>query len=245
MGMLYRRKQKNPDGTITEFPTWWIKYYQHGRAVRESTGTTKERVALRILRTREGDVEHGVPINPKMGRVTFEDAAEDLLNDYRVNGRKTYAHAKRRIKKHLTPAFKGKLLIAITTADVRAFSAARLAAGASAAEINRELACLKRMFTLAIQAGKLSARPHVPMLRENNTRRGFFEREQFEAIRAHLPKALQPVVTFAYLTGWRLASEILPLEWRQIDWDGRVVRLGGHSGRIRAKRRGESIYLSG
>ena len=32
-------------------------------------------------------------------------------------------------------------------------------------------------------------------------------------------------MTFAYLTGWRLSSEILPLEWRQVDWTGRVVRL--------------------
>jgi integrase len=63
------------------------------------------------------------------------------------------------------------------------------------------------------------------MLQENNTRRGFFEREQFEAVHAHLPAEIRPVVTFAYLTGWRLRSEILPLEWRQVDWTGRVVRL--------------------
>ena len=28
-----------------------------------------------------------------------------------------------------------------------------------------------------------------------------------------------------YLTGWRLASEVMPLEWRQVDWEGRTVRL--------------------
>jgi hypothetical protein len=47
MGMLYRRKKKESDGTITDYPTNWIKYYQNGRAVRESTGTTKEVVARR------------------------------------------------------------------------------------------------------------------------------------------------------------------------------------------------------
>lgn len=81
------------------------------------------------------------------------------------------------------------------------------------------------MFTLAVQAGKLHAKPHFPMLREDNIRRGFFEREQFEAVRDHLPEPLQAVVTFAYLTGWRVPSEILGLEWRQVDWSGRVVRL--------------------
>ncbi len=55
--------------------------------------------------------------------------------------------------------------------------------------------------------------------------RGFFEPAQLEAVRAHLPAPLRPVVTLAYLTGWRLTSEVLPLEWRQVDWTRRVVRL--------------------
>jgi hypothetical protein len=35
-----------------------------------------------MLRTREGDVERGIPIDPKVGLVTFHEAAEDMLNDY-------------------------------------------------------------------------------------------------------------------------------------------------------------------
>jgi integrase len=233
MGSLYKRKQKLADGTMRELPTVWIKYYQNGRVVRESTGTPKETVARRMLRAREGDVEHGIPINPKMGRVTFEDAADDLLNDYTVNGRKTHDHAKRQIELHLGTAvdvegkkiFGGRRLANITTTDVRAFVAARLAAGAAPGEINRELSALKRMYTIAVQAGKLHAKPYIPMLTEDNVRAGFFERAQLEAVCGHLPAPLRPVVTFAYLTGWRVASEILTLEWRQVDWVGRVVRL--------------------
>jgi hypothetical protein len=89
VGCLCKRKQKLPDGRYRELSTWWIKYYQNGRAVRESTGTTKETKARKMLRSREGDVEHGIPINPKMGRISFEDAADDILNDYRVNERKS------------------------------------------------------------------------------------------------------------------------------------------------------------
>jgi integrase len=225
MGCLYKRKQKLADGTFRELPTIWIKYYQNGRPVRESTGTTKETVARRMLRTREGDVEHGIPIVPKMGKVTFEDAETDLLNDYKVNGKKTEADAKRRIDLHLKPVFRNTRLIQITTADVRRYVAARLAEGAAAATINRELAVLKRMFSIAVKDGRLHGKPHIPMLTENNTRRGFFEAAQFEAVRKQLPEALRPLVTFAYLTGWRVHSEILPLEWRQVDWSGRVVRL--------------------
>ena len=240
MGALYRRKQKigvdeHGKAVYRELPTIWIKYYENGRAIRESTGTTKETVARRTLRLREGDVEHGIPIVPKMGRITFDDAATDLLNDYTVNGKKSHDHVKRRIDLALEPAFQGKRLLSINTAAIRAYIAQRQAPvvdedgveqpGAANATINRELAALKRMFTLAVQAGKLHAKPYIPMLREDNVRRGFFEREQFDDVRAHLPAPLRPVVTFAYLTGWRLKSEILPLEWRQVDWTGRVVRL--------------------
>jgi integrase len=218
---------------MLELPTLWIKYYQNGRVIRESTGTTKETVARRMLRAREGDVEHGIPITPKMGRVTFEEAAADLLNNYAINGKKTHAHAKRRIELHLTPAhhadgrpiFRGRRLANITTTDIRAFVAARQAAGAANGEINRELSALKRMYTLAVQAGKLHAKPYIPMLAEDNVRAGFFERAQLDAVCGHLATPLRPVVTFAYLTGWRVASEILTLEWRQVDWPGRVVRL--------------------
>jgi len=81
------------------------------------------------------------------------------------------------------------------------------------------------MYSLALQAGKIHARPHIPMLREDNVRKGFLTAEAFEAVRAKLPMALQAVVTFAYITGWRLASEVLPLTWRNVDWDHEVVRL--------------------
>ena len=81
------------------------------------------------------------------------------------------------------------------------------------------------MYSLAIQAGKLFAKPYIPMLKENNVRTGFFEREQFESIQAHLPLAFRGVAAFAYATGWRTPSEILPLEWRQVDFAAGEVRL--------------------
>jgi integrase len=113
--------------------------------------------------------------------------------------------------------------------DVRAYTAARLEAGASHAEINRELAALKRMFTLAVQSGKILHRPHIPMLKERNVRTGFFEPDQYAAVRAHLPACLQPLVTFAYLTGWRIISEVLPLRCRQVDLQAGTVTLDPHT----------------
>jgi len=93
------------------------------------------------------------------------------------------------------------------------------------ATINRELAALKRGFSLGIEAGKITHKPKIPMLRENNIRTGFFEREQFEAVWTRLTAPLQAVAHFAYITGWRIRSEALPLQWRQVDFEAGTVRL--------------------
>jgi len=202
--------------------------------MRESSGSSKERVALKMLKVREGDVERGVPVLPKRDKITFDDAAQDLLNDYRSNGKRSLDSCERRLRKHVAPFFGGRRLAGITTADIRSYIVKRQAdlvvtkkarmsrigdewnevpavtRPVSAAEVNRELALLRRIFTLAVQADKMSRKPHVPMLQERNVRTGFFEREQLDSVLAHLPDEIQPVIRFAAITGWRIASEVLP-----------------------------------
>ena len=87
-----------------------------------------------------------------------------------------------RLKNHLTPFFGGKKAHAITTADVKRFVRQRQEENASDAEINRELAALKRMFNLGIRSGKITKKPDFPHLEENNIRKGFFERAEFDQV---------------------------------------------------------------
>jgi integrase len=63
------------------------------------------------------------------------------------------------------------------------------------------------------------------LLREDNVRTGFFERDQFETVHRHLPVYAKRVALFAYITGWRLRSEVLPLTWAQVDFTAGIVRL--------------------
>lgn len=205
--------------------TWWIRYYRNGRRFEESSRSEKYTDAERLLKIREGKIAEGAPISPAIGRLRFEEATADVVADYRINRKRSIRQLERRITLHLTPFFGGRRMVNLTTADVRAYIARRQAANASNAEINRELAILKRAFRLAMQAGKLLYRPHIPMLEEHNVRTGFFERDEFEAVRSRLREYLRPVVTFAYLTGWRVPSEVLPLQWRQVDLKAGIVRL--------------------
>lgn len=231
-----------------------VRFYDgRGRRRTESSKSETREDAERLLRKRLQAKDDGIPVDSQIGKVKFEGAADDLLNDYRVNGKKSFDEAERRIEKHLAPFFGKRKLSSITTTEVRAYVAKRQAdtttvrkaydlkrkdgtvrhvpeqrrtiTGVSNAEINRELTTLKRIFSLAIQAGKLLHKPHIPLLRESNVRTGFFELDQFNNVLKHLPEPIRPVATFAYITGWRITSEVLPLEWRHVDLKAGEVRL--------------------
>jgi integrase len=234
-GQVFRRTYRAADGSVKTCETWTIRYYRNGKPQQEATKFKRKTDALNLLKLRVGDIAKGLPVTAASVKLTFDQAVADVVTDYKVNGKSTVAHVERRITKHLTPFFGGRRLSSITAADIRAYIAARQAsitredgsikAGASNAEINRELAIVKRACRLAVQSGRLLAMPHIPMLDERNIRQGFFERAQFDSVRDRLAAHLQPVVTFAYLTGWRVPSEVLTLEWRNVDRHRGIVRL--------------------
>jgi len=97
--------------------------------------------------------------------------------------------------------------------------------GAANATINRELSALKRMFRLGERAGKVGVRPYVPMLREDNTRTGFFDAKEFDAVLKYLPDDLRPVFEVAYITGWRVRSEIVTRQKAHVDLGAGWLRL--------------------
>ncbi len=204
---------------------WWIRYSRNGKRYEESSGSTKREHASTLLRLREGDAARGAPVNPKVGRIIFEEAVQGVIDDYAANGKRSLDLLQKRIAKHLKPVFTGRRLSGITTADLREYITRRQEQGAENATINRELAILRRAFILAMHDGQLFTRPHFPTLKENPPRAGFFDEVQFEAVRRHLPEELRGVVTFAFITGWRIRSEVLSLTWRQVDFKAGTVRL--------------------
>ncbi len=62
------------------------------------------------------------------------------------------------------------------------------------------------------------------MLHEDNIRKGFFERHEFEAVCTFLPEPYADIANFAYITGWR-SAEIKDLQFRNLDFEAGEVRL--------------------
>ena len=211
---------------VREQRIWWIKYAVGGRLHHVSSGSADRIVAEALLQAREGGTAPTAPsTSVATGSCPFAEAAAELVADYRMNAKRSLRTLLIRIEKHLRPAFGADDLSAITTSRVRLYATQRQTEGASNATINRDLITLKRMCTLAVQGGKLPMKPYIPLLKEQNIRQGFFEPEQCQQIKRHLPDYMRGIAAFAFVTGWRTPSEILPLEWRQIDLAAGEVRL--------------------
>ena len=212
MGRVFKR------GSI-----YWIAYNHRGKEHRESARTDSESDARKLLKKRIGEAVSGKLIGPTEERLRFNDMAETLLTDYQVNERRSTAHLRGSIR-HLRNFFGLDRAMDITTGRIKAYILSRQKEGAANASINRELAALRRMFSLAVQDESLRQAPHVPKLQENNARQGFLDHGAFTVLRTHLPPYLRDPITFLYLSGWRV-GEMRALEWRDVDLQGKVVRL--------------------
>jgi len=219
MGHLYQR------GRI-----WWVKYYVNGRPVRESTGTGKEKEAERFLKTREGAAATGTPIPPRLDRILYDELAQDLKQFYQTTGKRRLGEVEDRLI-YLSRFFQNRRAAAIGPALITEYVAARQAQRTrfktppGNRTINIELSLLKRLLRLAYRNGKLLRVPPIEMLKDAPAREGFFEAEQYEAVRRRLPEDVRGAVAIAHTYGWRMKSEILTLERRQLDLKAGTLRL--------------------
>ena len=225
-GSIYRPKWRDPKtGKLLEASIYWIKYYRHGKPYRESSKSDKITVAERILKKRQGEISEGKLPGIYFDKVTFSELAGDFLTDYRINGKDTLDKAERSVK-YLKKFFGDMKATEITTDKVKTYIDKRMKQGMSNASINRELAALKRMFHLGAQCTppRVNLIPYIPMLKESNVRKGFFERHEHLAIKEALPSYLKAVASLAYHAGWR-KEEILSRTIDNLDMNEGAVRL--------------------
>ncbi len=204
--------------------TWWVQYSVRGKRFRESSGSSNRVDAVNLLKRRIGDASQGRTIGPQAEKTRFKQLTQMLIDDYRANGRRSLKRIKASVG-HLLAFFGDEFAMDITGDRVASYTAYRREEKAAAATINRELAALKRAFRLGEKVGKVIQRPEVSMLREDNRRKGFFEAEEYRAVVKHLPEELKPIIQTAYITGWRIASEILTRQKHHVNLEAGWLRL--------------------
>lgn len=202
---------------------WWIDYGFRGQRYRESSGSRRKTDAKILLRRRMEEMGRGRLVGRDEERLTFEDLATAIETDYVNNDRKSLDRLQLSLG-HLRRYFGRDRALDISANRITKYIKARKEEGAANATINKELAAIRRAFSLAVKQGLVTSRPHVATLSTKNVRKGFFEAYQFAPVLAELPDHLKALAEVGYLTGWR-KGELLSRRWRHIDFEDGWLRL--------------------
>ena len=210
---------------------WYFSYIDlNGKQVRRSSRSKLKQVAVEMLRKAKEELAKGIaPVDTK--KLFYEDLRAVLVADYVANGKAKVVgkdlviSGKKGVLKALDDFFGGMAVRTITTDTLRRFIAKRKEQdGVSGPACNRNLARLRRMFTLARREGKVTNVPYFPMSKESDPREGFVERPEFEKLRAEMPVNLHAALTFCYETGCRTGA-MKQIVWPWVKLDKNEIHL--------------------
>jgi len=205
--------------------SWYYDFQSRGERYAGCIGQVSKTVAKEVLARKRAEAAEGRYSPPaKKPSPLFEDMAAEYLQYYQANRRPKSFERHQMALKALKPFFGGQRLADISPFLIEKYKQSRKEQGRSEVTINRELAFLKNMFTMAIAWGKASENPvsQVRFFREDNSRtRVVTDAEEVRLLTCCNPY-LRPLVITALHTGFR-KSELLALRWEHVDFRHHLI----------------------
>jgi integrase len=209
-------------GVYKRGKAWYIDYYAGERRIRERIGPSRRQAEIVLKKRMVQIAENRFLEVEKYEKIKFEKMADLYLENYSKPNKKSSRRDVTSIN-NLKPFFAGKYLHEITLLDIEKYKRGHQSQ-VSNATVNREIACLKHIFTKAIEWGIVQKNPgkKAKLLRERNTRLRYLEEEEIKRLYDACAEHLKPIVTVALNTGMR-KEEILNLKWKDLDFRSRII----------------------
>ena len=210
---------------------YYIDVYYKGTRIRECVGESK-RLAERVCAKRKSELVENKFFDKRKVSKTKLSKLVELYLEYSRAYKKSYKRdltSTRTLLKYMGD----KQLSQITPLVIENYIKTRLnqtsyrkKVTVSPASVNRELACLRHMFTKAIEWGLINHNPakKVKSLKEKNKRLRFLSIEEIERLLDSCCVYLKPIVKMAIFSGMR-KSEILNLKWKDVDFQNNLIAL--------------------
>ena len=219
-------------GVIDKNGIYWLDYRFDGRRMLKKIGSSKK-LAETVMQKIRVQIAEGkyLDVKKEEKKINFNDFAQIYANTYGEKKR-SWSSTDKLYLVRLKAFFGSKNLDEITPLFVQKYRIARREQKtrrhtiASAAYINRELACLKCMFSRAVEWGYAKENPvkKVKFEKENNSRVRFLEKDELKKLLDHCHPMLKAIVLVAVNTGMR-KEEIRTLKWRDADFERGFVTL--------------------
>ena len=210
---------------------WWIRYADEQGKIRRKLVGPKDLAKTLYKRARKKTREVRLfppppEVVPVPAPITLDAMIDDVLA--RTKGILKSWREYERSAKMWKAAFGGRLLAAIVPGDIERWRAAQYAVKnpPKPATINRHLAFLKRVYSLALRDGKCERSPFltIDFEKENNRRVRFLTDDEETRLCAQLEERDRLTVCIAAYTGMR-QGEQFPMRWEQVDFANRVITI--------------------
>jgi integrase len=175
----------------------------------------------------EVDKARGTWIDPRLGRITFEDWVSRYLADARVSKRPTtFARDQWVLQKHFLPNLGSRLLSSITPVDVRRLVSV-MAEHLAPATLRTNFGVLRAVFNAAIEADVIARSPYrgvkLPPSRRKKAIR-FLDADELHRLADATRPEYRPMVYLAGVLGLRL-SEVVALRVARLDLMRRTLQV--------------------
>ncbi len=208
-------------GSLRKLPSgrWQVRYRDRaGRFQTAATTFVHKSDAARQLALVEADLERGEWANPRLGRATFAEWADDWLATtvhLRARTRAGYVAA---LRTHVLPAFGDLPIARIEQVDVRRFVADMIAGGAAPGTVRGARKVARLVFASAVGSGAIKVNPcdGVRVPRSDRHEMIFLSTAQVEALAETIAPPYGVLIRLAAYTGLR-AGEIGALRVSRLD----------------------------
>jgi site-specific recombinase XerD len=209
---------------------YFIDYRVHGRRVRKNVGPSKKMAELALK-----DLEVKIA-RDELGFAKKDGAFQKLISEYKDYGKTNLAPSTRKRYGAIIDNFLRFLenrypyiekISQFTPKIFEDFKGFRKEEGAENRTVNAEMIVIRMMFRLAVQWGYAKANPTdgVSKLRipSKNAPR-FLSEEECQKLLAASDEFLRPIF-FTFLSTGMRKSELENLEWEDVDFDRRKIRI--------------------
>ncbi len=203
---------------------WYSDFFYEGKRYTKGWG----KISKSVAREKEWKFRNEIASGKYEGRkknVLFEKLVEQYLEYSKVNKRHKSYLRDISSTNHLSRFFKGKFLTEVHSFLIERYKKERLET-AKPATVNRELACLKNMFSKAKDWKLLKENPakEVKLLKEEPKDVTVLSPEKEVELCKELESLNRAIVTTALNTGMR-KREILDLTKENIDFNNRMIHV--------------------
>lgn len=208
-------------GVYKRGKVWYYRIRHKGKLIRKVVGPQKRQAELAYQKKKVELSEGKLPSKPKK-EILFRDLAKLYMELYSIPHKKSFVRDEISIN-HINTFMGDWYVSQITPLMIERYKSDRMRK-VSKATVNREMACLKTIFSKGIEWEKIDHNPSakVKFFKEKGKRLRFFSINEIHQILDTVPNHQKPIVRVALYTGLRRGN-ILDLKWKDIDFKHHIL----------------------